>query len=378
MSSNKLIDGRHTKRWRSGFEERFGPRTGKIIREYLKERGGVGYPYEAWNYYREKIKESIPGRVDHKLESEYHIASYHGFYKYFYILENLGLIRKIGPPQHGKAKIPRQYYEVVSDEVFEERFDPLWERPQVLLYPITRLGKVRYKKFKKKIEDFIEKIEKEIKMEIKLTPYQFMLLEDARELGIKEAGEFLKYIEELGFMGEYYDLIEELQTELGYTDILHDLHPIPIKEIVENLWEMTRTLPYVREPKLPASVKKLQEEIREREKELKECMARADELRKEIEELKKGVKEEKIPPTMFTEIINDVVNAIKEAGEFYTTTPLEEQSPNMFILVDKWEELKNEEKKKICEAVAAVPEDFMDEAMEIEEFEELVKKCLRR
>ena len=140
---------------------------------------------------------------------------------------------------------------------------------------------------------------------------------------------------------------------------------------------MARTLPYVREPKLPASVKKLQEEIREREKELKECMARADELRKEIEELKKGVKEEKIPPTMFTQIINDVVNAIKEAGEFYITGPLEEQTPNMFILVDKWEELKNEEKKKICEAVAAIPEDFMDEAMEIEEFEELVKMCLR-
>jgi hypothetical protein len=378
MVETELINGRHTKRWRSGFEERFGPNTGIIIRDYLKERGGIGYPYEAWNYYRERLKESIQGKVDHKLEVEYHVATYQSFYRYFYILENLGLIRKSGNPQHGKAKIPRQYYEVTSAGVFEERFDPLWKHPQVLLYPITRLGKRRYTKFKERIENFIRKIEESINKEIKLTPYQFILLEDARELGIAEAGEFLIYVEELGLMGEYYDLIEDLKTEIGYTDVLRNLRPVQMEEIVENLWEMERTLPYVRKPILPPDVKKLQEEIKAREEELKECMVKADELRKEIEEMEKEIEEEKIPVTMFTPIINEVVNAITKTGETYITTPLEEETSNIFVLLDRWEDLENDERKRICKAIDTIPEDFMDEAMEIEEFEELVKKCLER
>ena len=90
-------------------------RVGLLIRSYLLERGR-GYPYEFWRLYSQHT-------------TYQHIA------KMFYILNKLGLIRRVGEePSSKSSPIPRTLYEVVKERID----DPCWETPQQCLYQDLR------------------------------------------------------------------------------------------------------------------------------------------------------------------------------------------------------------------------------------------------
>jgi hypothetical protein len=375
MTQDKLINGRHTKRWRSGYEERFGPRTGELIRDYLKEYGGAGYPYEAWNYYREKLREAMPEKCDGKAESEYHIGTYQSFYRYFYILENLGVIKKHGTPQYGKAKIPRQYYTITSPQFYNPEYDQLWEHVQILLYPITRLGKRRYKKLKEEVDEYNMILKETFKVDVRLTPIQFIMGEEA------VPPEIIRLFEEIDMGEQILSSLTNWMNIAGYPQILQYMGSIGynIEDVSRTLLKMHRTLDYVRTPKLPPDIKVLQDELRDREETLKECMKVVEEFEEEIKKLKEEIIEaEKVPITRFTPMINDVLGAISMVKETRTALPLEEQSYNIYILVESWEELQDEERKKLCEAVLTMPDYLIDEVMEVEQFKQLFEKCIKR
>ena len=185
---------RITPRWRAYYPFR----TSTFIRAFLKGRGDKGaYPYEVWNAYRKALigiisettrkeieeREEIPidGYIDGFLAkevlegipaatipkvregikaamlraTEYHICTYQSFWRYFMILERLKLIKKEGTrvmsPTTKKWKTKhytRQYYVLVK----EKEDSPMWLSPQVYLYPLSKLGRVRYKVLKETAE----------------------------------------------------------------------------------------------------------------------------------------------------------------------------------------------------------------------------------
>lgn len=102
--------------------------TGEAIREYLltiKE----GYPYAFYKIWRQFKKKT----------------SYDSIRRYFYILEEIGLIESIRF-EKGKSPFPKHYYRIVPG--MED--DPRWMHPQSELWPDTKLGKKGYAKLRKR------------------------------------------------------------------------------------------------------------------------------------------------------------------------------------------------------------------------------------
>lgn len=99
--------------------------TGLAIREYLLTVR-EGNPNDFLKAFR-KIKKK---------------TSYASVRRYFYICRRLGLIE---PTRRvlGRGPIPRQLYRIVPG--MEDA--PEWLHPQIALYPLTRLGKRRYRKY---------------------------------------------------------------------------------------------------------------------------------------------------------------------------------------------------------------------------------------
>jgi len=105
-----------------------GMGTGEAIREYLltvKE----GNPYEFF-----KVYSMFSKRV-----------SYDSVRRYFWILKEIGLIEPVRF-EVGKAPFRKHLYRIVPGR----EDDPRWLRPQIELYPDTRLGRKGYEKLRKK------------------------------------------------------------------------------------------------------------------------------------------------------------------------------------------------------------------------------------
>lgn len=154
-------------------------KTSTFIRSYLKLKGEAT-PYEVYRAFvhtitliikdekfREEIEKKRGIRVDGTIDEDivvkeflargvpeyykkrmielgiplYHKTSYTSFWRYFYILERLGLIERVGGREWKKGFFKQRYRIVEGQEDSE-----LWEYPQSVLYPLSFLGKQRYKK----------------------------------------------------------------------------------------------------------------------------------------------------------------------------------------------------------------------------------------
>ena len=105
--------------------------TSLLIREYLLMKGGKGATPSEIHKYVKSYKSNIG----------YKPPNYFSFYKYIYILKELGLIKKRMVRIGYKT---RPYYYIVKDRVD----DLAWYHPQSSLYPATGLGSKRYSKLK--------------------------------------------------------------------------------------------------------------------------------------------------------------------------------------------------------------------------------------
>ena len=153
-------------------------KTATFIRSYLKLKGEAT-PYEVYRAFvhtitliikdekfREEIEKKRGIRVDGTIDEDivvkeflatgvpeyykkrmielgiplYHKTSYTSFWRYFYILERLGLIERVGEREWKKGFF-RQRYRIVEGQEDSE----LWEYPQSVLYPLSFLGRQRYK-----------------------------------------------------------------------------------------------------------------------------------------------------------------------------------------------------------------------------------------
>lgn len=99
--------------------------TGPAIREFLLQcvEGSPNGFYRAFR----KVKPS---------------TSYDSCRRYFYICKRLGLIEPTRR-ELGRGPIPRQLYRIVPGMENAEE----WAHPQVSLYPATRLGRRRYRRW---------------------------------------------------------------------------------------------------------------------------------------------------------------------------------------------------------------------------------------
>ena len=94
--------------------------TGRFIRDYLMEHGEA-YPYEI--YLALKDEREFRG---------FKIGSPTNLYRYFYILRELGAIRKTGKTEpSSRGGYDRIYYEITPG--FERR-DNIWRAPQKVKY----------------------------------------------------------------------------------------------------------------------------------------------------------------------------------------------------------------------------------------------------
>ena len=163
-------------------------KTATFIRSYLKLKGEAT-PYEVYRAFvhtitliikderfREEIEKKRGIRVDGTIDEDivvkeylatgaaehykkrmielgiplYHKTSYTSFWRYFYILERLGLIERVGKREWRKGFF-RQRYKIVEGQEDSE----LWEYPQSVLYPLSFLGRQRYKRvFREAAEKF--------------------------------------------------------------------------------------------------------------------------------------------------------------------------------------------------------------------------------
>jgi len=154
-------------------------KTSTFIRSYLKLKGEAT-PYEVYRAFvhtitliikdedfRKEIEKKRGIRVDGTIDEDivvkeflatgvpeyykkrmielgiplYHKTSYTSFWRYFYILERLGLIERVGKREWKKGFF-RQRYRIVEGQEDSE----LWEYPQSVLYPLSFLGRQRYKR----------------------------------------------------------------------------------------------------------------------------------------------------------------------------------------------------------------------------------------
>ncbi len=275
----KVPTGKKEK-WRSLFPFK----TTTFIKKFLMmraEKGEGAYPYEVYRafknalygiirdeetrkMFREAGEIKIDGEaIDHELTARipikteaivemgfvhmrhpiYYVPSYQSFWKYFFMLDVLGLIRKRGMkvPVPGLPKsFARQYYEIVPERID----DPIWEHPQEILYPLSWLGAG-------KIERMLGEpwIIDELREEL---PLKKMTEEEInRELKRLLWKNIIKYYKEL-----YPEKLEEIAEEKGIT-----------VEELESIMKEKRYIPEVKK-----------RELKER---------RIEDLKREIEDLKR-------------------------------------------------------------------------------------------
>jgi len=98
---------------KKGWQSDSAVSTSAFIRDYLMENGEA-YIFEIYKALKNRKRE-VMGDVK--------LPSYQSFWRYIWVLENLGLIRKTRkePTRFGKA-----YYEIVS----ERKDSPVWRNPQ--------------------------------------------------------------------------------------------------------------------------------------------------------------------------------------------------------------------------------------------------------
>jgi len=108
--------------------------TSLFIRDYLMEKGEA-YPFEIYMALKRK-REELGIKV----------GTYTSFYRYIWLLEKFGLIRRTGrvePASRGAGKtlrrLHRVYYELVPELVNDER----WYAPQRYYKPYARWHKLK-------------------------------------------------------------------------------------------------------------------------------------------------------------------------------------------------------------------------------------------
>ena len=178
-------------------------KTGEFIRAYLMAKGEAT-PYETYRAFvyvltqaitdesfRKEVEEAgavrVDGTIDRKLARDIvtkriikaaweeelptialpfvHKSSYNNFRRYFYILETLGLIERVGSRGwDARRAFFKQKYRIVRGK----EDDKAWEAPQLYLYPLAWIGKRRYEKLVEDTADRLE-IEKEEFLEL---PYE--------------------------------------------------------------------------------------------------------------------------------------------------------------------------------------------------------------
>ena len=188
-------------KWRS----RFPFKTATFIKSFLMmraEKGKGAYPYEIYTAFKDAIygtfkdeetrrmfietgeiklngeaingeltaliPESTIGLAKKGLKAKhpiYHVPTYQSFWKYFFILNVLDLIRRKGdkePVPGAPITFKRQYYEIMPERID----DPAWNHPQEILYPLAWLGADKVKTMK---EDHKEWLREQLPLE-KLNP----------------------------------------------------------------------------------------------------------------------------------------------------------------------------------------------------------------
>ncbi|MCD6138249.1 MAG: hypothetical protein J7J91_06685 [Deltaproteobacteria bacterium] len=178
-------------------------KTGEFIRAYLMAKGEAT-PYETYRAFvyvltqtitdesfRKEVEEAgavrVDGTIDRKLAEDIihkriikaaweeelptialpfvHKSSYNNFRRYFYILETLGLIERVGKREWDAVRaFFKQKYRIVKGK----ENDKAWEAPQRYLYPLAWLGKRRYERL---LEDTADRLEEDLE-EFLSRPYE--------------------------------------------------------------------------------------------------------------------------------------------------------------------------------------------------------------
>ena len=178
-------------------------KTGEFIRAYLKAKGEAT-PYETYRAFvyvltqaitdesfRKEVEEAGAVRVDGSIDGELardivtkriikaaweeelptialpfvHKSSYNNFRRYFYILESLGLIERVGRREWDvRRAFFKQKYRIVKGK----EDNKAWEAPQRYLYPLAWIGKRRYEEL---LEDAADREGVDVE-EFKRFPYE--------------------------------------------------------------------------------------------------------------------------------------------------------------------------------------------------------------
>ena len=240
-------------------------KTSTFIRSYLKLKGEAT-PYEVYRAFvhtitliikdekfREEIEKKRGIRVDGTIDEDivvkeflargvpeyykkrmielgiplYHKTSYTSFWRYFYILERLGLIERVGGREWKKGFFKQRYRIVEGQEDSE-----LWEYPQSVLYPLSFLGKQRYKRV---FKDAAEKLYGAAEVEV----------EEGRIISAREAFKAEPLEERLSWIVKalpelYPEAVSELAKRRGVSKeellrIIEEQDYIPEEKIEESM-----------------------------------------------------------------------------------------------------------------------------------------------
>ena len=307
---SEIIDHRIIPKW--GLRRKKHP--GEIIKGVMKK--GPTYPYYAWRVYLESLKGEVPGMIDKKAEFVYHAPIYESFYRYFYALQELGLIRKCGAPQVGKAPIARQYYELVP----EYESHPAWRNPIKYLYPQTVLGIERYQKLQ---EDAIREGISIREALVRWTTYPKEISDDVTI-----------FAEETEQPEEYFRAWDTTR-------------------IRENIIALGRTQLHIEKVKRPAEVLELQKELKRYKTELETC-------KREIEELR-------VKPPVPPSPVEDFINMLDEATRTRRAAPIKLKTLRTIRM--RWDEISDDDKIRICTAFLALPPEIRSRLRAIPEIE---------
>ena len=104
-----------------------------------------------------------------------HKSSYNNFRRYFYILESLGLIERVGRREWDvRHTFFRQKYRIVKGKEDSKA----WEAPQLYLYPLAWIGKRRYETL---LDDTARRLNLDLEEFLKL-PYEKRKVEIMRTI----------------------------------------------------------------------------------------------------------------------------------------------------------------------------------------------------
>lgn len=176
------------------------PSTTEFVREYLLKNRKAS-PYDI---FKALAKE--------RRENNHRAPSYKGFYKLFWIMKELGLVRKTRGTEKGRAPIAKAIYTIV----YELAESPAWYNPQKYYNPLFALGRDRYNKLKDEAEE--------------------------RGVDIVDAY-FEKYQEEVEEIVNVLREIGKVAREKGMSANLQALADIDAEKLKENLKTFGRTIP---------------------------------------------------------------------------------------------------------------------------------------